>query len=442
MKLFNQSESNYFESLYAEKLIPIQDRYYAERNKINRSPNQAAKLSLHISARQQFEKEASTARVQAFIETCQRIGRYPSETDYQEFADELQSLAQRSDEAISRIYNDPLSSIRVQTEEEVLKRYNLELGQIVGMTLTPLRRFTDEGKLLSGSEKLYERVKSLYQNTNPLDKDTARHIIELADDAIKEFGSTNQEKKVELRQWKAQAELVLPPATVEELRKRAEGQLLKKSYPQNVILRKTLLWIIVLVIFGGGVLALRKTFLGQSGQAKIEPSPTPSIAMPVSPATTPTPSSTPLSQTLRHLGDNTWEYKGINISLVGGRTYANKVLIVLRVVSKRDSYISVLLGAPSPTFSLLIDDNGNGFIPARVIIGGYSEPHRGLAILKADEPDFIEILFCNYSGTTNIQRMVITISNSQNLDAPTVKLEFTNIALTFVSTSQFPYTCD
>jgi hypothetical protein len=124
---------------------------------------------------------------------------------------------------------------------------------------------------LTNAEQLYERVKSLYQNTKPLDQNAAKLVTELADDAIKEFGNTNQEKKVELKQWKAQAELVLPPATIEDLRKRAEGQLLKKSYPKNKFLRNVLLGAVALIVVFLGLLTLRKTLT--SNETRTAPSP-------------------------------------------------------------------------------------------------------------------------------------------------------------------------
>ncbi|HVS83297.1 MAG TPA: hypothetical protein VHE60_16335 [Pyrinomonadaceae bacterium] len=122
----------------------------------------------------------------------------------------------------------------------------------------------------SNANRLHDKVKSLIQNSEQLDEAKARIIVESADDAIKEFGSTNQEKKVELRKWKAQAELVLPPGTIEELRKRAEGELLKKAYPRNVILRNILLTIVILAVIIGGALALRQAL---SGSSEVRPTP-------------------------------------------------------------------------------------------------------------------------------------------------------------------------
>lgn len=108
------------------------------------------------------------------------------------------------------------------------------------------------------AEDLYSKVKKLYGDGNDLDEDKARHIIEYADDAIKEFGNTNQKKKVQLRKWKAQAEAILPPSTIEELRKRAEGELLKRTFPQNMALRATLYALVALLVLILGFLAIKK----------------------------------------------------------------------------------------------------------------------------------------------------------------------------------------
>jgi hypothetical protein len=114
---------------------------------------------------------------------------------------------------------------------------------------------------LPQAHELYNKVKDLIENTKPLDEYTARMVVEYSDDAIKEFGTTNQDKKVELREWKAEAELVLPPATIEELRKRAEGQFLDRGYPRKKILRDILLWVIGLGIVAGTLFGAYRAFV-------------------------------------------------------------------------------------------------------------------------------------------------------------------------------------
>jgi peptidoglycan L-alanyl-D-glutamate endopeptidase CwlK len=129
---------------------------------------------------------------------------------------------------------------------------------------------TPTGKeTLTHANQLYDKVKDLIQNKTVLDKNRARIIVESVDDAIKEFGSTNQEKKVELREWKAQAELVLPPGTLEDLRKRAEGELLKKSYPQTPILRKLLLSTIAVVVIVIGLLSLKSALSSSNNLSNV-----------------------------------------------------------------------------------------------------------------------------------------------------------------------------
>jgi hypothetical protein len=114
------------------------------------------------------------------------------------------------------------------------------------------------------ANQLHEKVKELIARAKSLDQDTAKLIIELSDDAIKEYGNTNQKKKIELRQWKAQAELVLPPNTIEELRKRAEGRVLQTTFPETKLLRNTLLWAIGLIIIAGIVIGIYKGFLANN----------------------------------------------------------------------------------------------------------------------------------------------------------------------------------
>jgi hypothetical protein len=96
----------------------------------------------------------------------------------------------------------------------------------------------------SPAEKLYQRVKDLTAGGIPTDETAAGLIVELIDDAIKEFGSTNQDKKIELRIIKEQIQEILPPKTVDELRKRAEGHILKRTFPRNRIACNVVLLIV------------------------------------------------------------------------------------------------------------------------------------------------------------------------------------------------------
>jgi len=116
--------------------------------------------------------------------------------------------------------------------------------------MLPRDQTIDAGSKLVNANQLYEKVKALVQATNPLSAETARLIVETSDDAIEEFGNTNQDKKLELRAWKAEAEAVLPPLTIEELKDRAEAQILAKGYPTRKLPRKILLYVIGVGILG------------------------------------------------------------------------------------------------------------------------------------------------------------------------------------------------
>jgi hypothetical protein len=100
---------------------------------------------------------------------------------------------------------------------------------------------------VSYANELYDRVKTLIHDAAPLDVNKARVIVELAEDAVKEFGNTNQEKKVELKSIKEKAEEALPAKTVEELRKRAEGFIIDKAFPLKPR-RRALLYVAVGVL--------------------------------------------------------------------------------------------------------------------------------------------------------------------------------------------------
>lgn len=96
------------------------------------------------------------------------------------------------------------------------------------------------------ANELYEKARALSRYVKPLEASIAKIIIETANDAIKEFGNTNQEKKVELKRMIEEAGMVLPPATFKELTERAEGQLLRKTHPKSHTSRSVILWAVLL----------------------------------------------------------------------------------------------------------------------------------------------------------------------------------------------------
>lgn len=126
-------------------------------------------------------------------------------------------------------------------------------------------------------------------------------IIESANDAIREFGNTNQEKKIELKRIVKEAEEVLPPATIKELRERAEAKALKTIHPKSRVLRNVVYATFALfIIIIPTIYALRQALPGPGDVAEVKPSPTPPIAQPTrtnpEASLEPTPQQTPVPE--------------------------------------------------------------------------------------------------------------------------------------------------
>lgn len=289
-------------------------------------------------------------------------------------------------------------------------------------------RPTSEDKY-GDANQLYDKVKNLIDNTNPLDQTTAQLIIESADDAIKEFGNTNQDKKVELRNIKEKAEEVLPPKTIEELRKRAEGKALAKAYPKSNRMRNALYVLLVLSSIVTGLLMLKKMLPDQGDAVKVKPSPTTPSNLPLSLTPEPTPAP---SDTLSYLGKNNFNYKGINVRIADSRIRDNQVLITLGVASARDTYFSLLNeDQEGHRYSRIFDDNGERFDVTSFFDGSKFNRDGATVLLKAGKEEYISALFCNYNGTTHINSFVAFISNSPNFRSIKETVNFEHIILTF-----------
>ncbi|HEY0347142.1 MAG TPA: hypothetical protein VGC60_03205 [Pyrinomonadaceae bacterium] len=125
---------------------------------------------------------------------------------------------------------------------------------------------------LTHANQLYGKVKTLIQNKAGLDKNNARVIVESVDDALKEFGSTDQNKKIELREWRAKAVRALPPETFRELIDRGVKEWLPKLWPKNPKLQTGLLVIVFVTVVAGGLATFKRTFWDRP-----EPTPTPPL---------------------------------------------------------------------------------------------------------------------------------------------------------------------
>lgn len=153
--------------------------------------------------------------------------------------------------------------------------------------------------------ELYEKARSLHRHAQPLDERLARMVIESANDAIEEFGSTNQDKKVELRRIAEEAVRVLPPATFEDMRKRAEGEILQKAYPRTHVRRNVFIAVVaaaVLIYFIAPIFSLLWSSQTNSSNvtrpeqpAVSAPEGERSVALPPSPTASVEPELAPIS---------------------------------------------------------------------------------------------------------------------------------------------------
>jgi len=133
---------------------------------------------------------------------------------------------------------------------------------------------------LSQAHQLYETVQNLVKSANPTDVHTARLIVETCDDAISEFGNTNQDKKLDLRKWKAEAEQILPPATLKDLKDRAEALVLAKGYPKSNRIRNILLYAIGAIILIGTLIGIYSMFARPGTKAPSEEKSSSNISKP------------------------------------------------------------------------------------------------------------------------------------------------------------------
>lgn len=151
MNIFDERASNYFESLCSEKIHPIRQKHDSENNDVGRTVGAPNRFSWHMHEQTRYAKEVIDARVQAFMETCQRITKYPEETDVKEFYDDLCAIGIRISKNIPRIYRSAISEVPAELLERCDAQSTNELTQHAGIALAPVYRLMNEGQLSSVS---------------------------------------------------------------------------------------------------------------------------------------------------------------------------------------------------------------------------------------------------------------------------------------------------
>jgi hypothetical protein len=183
-------------------------------------------------------------------ELLARIFSDPSEGDkFRKHREALQDNSTTDFHNQGRYLRDRLNR-SIAYLESVIKRMPLipETDVVAEAETTDLTTSPPEPKNIKHALELYEKARALHRHAQPLDERLARMIIESANDAVQEFGSTNQEKKVELRRIAEEAGKVLPPASFEDMRKRAEGEILQRAYPRTHVWRNVFIGIVVVIV--------------------------------------------------------------------------------------------------------------------------------------------------------------------------------------------------
>jgi hypothetical protein len=76
-----------------------------------------------------FKREFIDARVQAYVETCRELAKYPDRVQYQEFAAELSGLAKGGTDDIVRAYKDPLKPLQHRVWKECWSYFKSSWGR-------------------------------------------------------------------------------------------------------------------------------------------------------------------------------------------------------------------------------------------------------------------------------------------------------------------------
>lgn len=148
----SKATREFFERLYHERFCSLREAHDEAHKKLEwtSNDNHAAKFTLYANELKQFLKAALNARVQAFIETFERIEEYPDERDLQDLA---KDLALRAEYAINGLplgfFKGPLCSLPLTLVEARLETLKRELQQLPSGAIANVQRLVAEGRLIA-----------------------------------------------------------------------------------------------------------------------------------------------------------------------------------------------------------------------------------------------------------------------------------------------------
>jgi TIR domain-containing protein len=143
---FSDIEREFFDNLYWEKSQPIRDKYDAALKELD-YVNDINKHPFYLNEIREFAREDIGALVRAYIEVYERVGKSPDEADFEAFVDELKGLIPRFQEYFASRFRGPFSQLPAELVDRILETLSLQIGEIIGLALTPLRLFMSERKI-------------------------------------------------------------------------------------------------------------------------------------------------------------------------------------------------------------------------------------------------------------------------------------------------------
>jgi hypothetical protein len=182
--MLNTTERAYFESLCWEKINPIRERHDAELRKINGTRGMGNSPAPYTHEIRRFKKELAEAHIKAYIETYQRIGRYPAESEFEEFADELFRIVDNKGNNLPRNFKGALSPFPLQLVERIEEQLSEEIRQDAAIALSTLHHFINEGKLVASQQPQLNRQVEPFtpdERFNEFQEHTGKQYVSLSD---------------------------------------------------------------------------------------------------------------------------------------------------------------------------------------------------------------------------------------------------------------------
>jgi hypothetical protein len=209
--MLDKTEKAYFESLCWEKINPIREIHQSVIQKINPITNPGNSPAPYTTEIRRFKREIAEARIQAFIETYKKIGRYPEEGEFEEFGNELLGIVDKKGENLPRHLKGPLSPYPSELVERLEEQLSNEIRQDAGIALSALHHFINEGKLVAlqqanqtramSDDKHYLRLKKVYEATGGSQRNAVNLADVLKDEGLSQAEIDNETEYMEGEGW-------------------------------------------------------------------------------------------------------------------------------------------------------------------------------------------------------------------------------------------------